>query len=58
MYEEVYREDYRSLTEMHVSVGRFPKQVLSQKRLNLAPGFVVSLVAQEGHDCSLAEEKR
>lgn len=38
-YEEVYREDYRDLSEAHAGIGRFLEQVYNQKRLHSALGY-------------------
>jgi putative transposase len=38
-YEEVFREDYRELTEAHAGIGRFLEQVYNQKRLHSALGY-------------------
>ena len=38
-YEEVFREDYRDVTEAHASIGRFLEQVYNQKRLHSALGY-------------------
>jgi putative transposase len=38
-YEEVYREDYRDVSEAHAGIGRFLEQVYNQKRLHSALGY-------------------
>jgi len=38
-YEEVFREDYRDLSEAHAGIGRFLEQIYNQKRLHSALGY-------------------
>ncbi|HKC70488.1 MAG TPA: IS3 family transposase [Terriglobales bacterium] len=38
-WEEVYRQEYRDLSEARVSIGRFIDQVYNQKRLHSALGY-------------------
>ena len=38
-YEEVYRQEYRDLSEARASLGRFIDQVYNQKRLHSALGY-------------------
>ena len=38
-YEEVYRQEYRDLTEARVSIARFIEQVYNQKRLHSTLGY-------------------
>ena len=38
-YEEVFCEDYRDLSQAHVSIGRFLEQIYNQKRLHSALGY-------------------
>lgn len=38
-YEEVYRQEYRDLSEARASMGRFIEQVYNQKRLHSALGY-------------------
>jgi len=35
-YEEVYRQEYRDLTEAHASVGEFLNRIYNHKRLHSA----------------------
>jgi putative transposase len=39
-YEEVYRQEYRDLTEIRASIPRFLEQVYNQKRLHSALGYL------------------
>ena len=39
-YEEVYRNEYRDLTEARASIGEFLEKVYNQKRLHSALGYV------------------
>jgi transposase InsO family protein len=38
-YEEVYRQEYRDLTEARTSLARFIDQVYNQQRLHSALGY-------------------
>ena len=38
-YEEVYRQDYRDLTEAHASIDRFIEKIYNGKRLHSALGY-------------------
>jgi putative transposase len=38
-YEEVYRQEYRDLTEARTSIGRFIEKVYNQQRLHSALGY-------------------
>ncbi len=38
-YEEVYRQEYRDLTEARASLARFIDKVYNQKRLHSALGY-------------------
>jgi len=39
-YEEVYRNEYRDLSEAHASLGEFLEKVYNQKRLHSALGYM------------------
>jgi len=39
-YEEVYRTEYRDLTEAHTGLAQFLEQIYNQKRLHSALGYV------------------
>jgi transposase InsO family protein len=47
-YEEVYRSEYRDLTDARASIGAFLEKVYNQKRLHSALGYLPPVEFERG----------